>query len=197
MAKLNTESPLVKSVLALDEYIAELERVGGKINSMELKSEFDLEHVRRLLTRFAECGQGVSDELTKLSTHLNEARSRAETVAGQVAQKANLLNDRKTDQQAKLDQFRILGEKVRDLNASMAALRRPEDAVLTEEERKEISDRLLDFEKQLDPLIEEAQNLREEAHSSRMKALEQNADSLAQTLLAVRDKIRTLSAVQH
>ena len=71
-------SPLVQTVMALDSYFAELDRLGGKINTMDLKTDFDFEHARRLMGRFAECGQGVSEEVTKLSNYLlTELRAKA------------------------------------------------------------------------------------------------------------------------
>ena len=43
------QSPLVKAVLALDSHLTELERLGAKINTMDLKSEFDFAHAQRLM----------------------------------------------------------------------------------------------------------------------------------------------------
>src|SRR5438045_2901319 len=79
--KNNRDSPLVKSVLALDSYLAELERVGGKINSTDMASHFDVEHIQKLMTRFAECGKGISEQVVNFSAQLQEAQRRAETVA--------------------------------------------------------------------------------------------------------------------
>jgi len=193
MSKINSESPLVKSVLALDEYLSELERVGAKINSMPLKSDFDREHMQKLMGRFAECGQGVAAEVTNLSTQLNEARARAEAVAQGVAARAESLNVVKSEESDKLEQFRMLGEKVKGLNVAMSALRRPEGETISTEERAQLTASLAEFDLQLEPLIEEAQSLRKSAQAAKLKSLEANADSLAQTLQAVRTKLRSLS----
>ena len=116
-------SPLVQSVLALDNYLAELERIGAKINSTNMTSDFDLEYIHKLMTRFAECGQGVSNEVTNLSTQLQEAQSRAEAVAQGVSKQAELFNIRRNEQNERLEEFRILCEKVRDLNAVISQFR--------------------------------------------------------------------------
>ena len=58
--KIKRDSPLVKSVMALDAHLNELERVGTKINSTDMTSDFDFDYIQKLMTRFAECGQGVS-----------------------------------------------------------------------------------------------------------------------------------------
>jgi len=185
-------SLLVQAVVALDAYFTELERLGNKINSFDMKTEFEFAQAQRLMARFAECGQGVSAEVMNLSNYLNEARIRADALAQGVANRAALLNSRKTDEQAKLEEFRLLGEKVRTIVNAMNTLKRPENSVLSEEDRQQLAVDLSIFEQQLSPLIEQAQNLRREAHQFRMKSLEQNADSLAQTLIAARTKISSI-----
>src|SRR6266566_2057182 len=110
--KSKQDSPLVKSVLALDNYLSELERVGARINSTDMTSDFDVEHLQKLLNRFSECAQGVAEQGANMSTQLHEARTRAEAVAEGVAAQAELWNIRKNEQDEKLERFRILGEKV-------------------------------------------------------------------------------------
>lgn len=187
------KSPMVQSVLALDEYFQELERLGNKINSLEMKSDFDFEHAQRLMNRFAECGQLVSNEVINLSNSIADARARAEGLAQGVAERAHLLNDRKTVEQQKMEEFRLLGEKVRELTAALTQFRRPADTELTDEDRQEITHGLSILEGQLEPLIDQAQNLKKEAQLSKMKILESNAEALSQTLQAVRQKLNSLN----
>ena len=173
------ESPLVKSVLALDAYLTDLERIGAKITATDMAADFDLDYVQKLMNRFAESGQGVADEVTNLSTQLREAQSRAEAVAQEVLRQAELLNVRSNELNAKLEEFRILGGRVRDLNAQIRDAR-----------GAELASHLPAFEAQLTGLIEELQNLQKSAKNSRMKTLEKNAESLVQTLQAMRTKLR-------
>ena len=191
--KAKRDSPLVKSVLALDNYLAELERIGTKINSADMTSEVDVEFIQKLMTRFAECGQGISEEVTNLSAQLQEAQARAEAVAKGVSSQAALLNVRRNEQNEKLEQFRILGEKVRDLNTAISQFRPPHGDGMTAEDRAKLTSSIPAFEAQLTTLIEELQTLRESARNSRMRALEKNAESLVQTLQVVRKKLRELS----
>ena len=191
--KAKRDSPLVKSVLALDNYLAELERIGTKINSADMTSDVDVEFIQKLMTRFAECGQGISEEVTNLSAQLQEAQARAEAVAKGVSSQAALLNVRRNEQNEKLEQFRILGEKVRDLNAAISQFRPPHGDGMTAEDRAKLTSHIPAFEAQLTTLIEELQTLRESARNSRMRALEKNAESLVQTLQVVRKKLRELS----
>jgi chromosome segregation ATPase len=190
--KIKRDSRLVKSVLALDNYLTELERIGTKINSTDMTSDFDVDYIQKLVTRFAECGQGVSEELSNLSTQLHEARTRAEAVAQGVSAQAELLNQRRNEQNEKLEKFRVLGEKVRELTAAISQFRPPHGHGLTDEDRAKLTSNIPAFEAQLVLLIEELQDLRKSARNSRMKALEKNAESLAQTLQAVRKKLGDL-----
>ena len=183
--KVQRDSPLVKSVLALDNYLTELERVGTKISSADMASGFDLEYIQKLMARFAECGQGVSGEVTNLSTHLREAQARAEEVAQKVSRQAELLKVRMEEQDRKLEEFRILGEKVRDLNTAISGCR---------DDRAKLKSNLPSVELQLGELIRDLQKLRTSARDSRMRALEKNAESLAQSLEAARKRLRALSS---
>jgi Skp family chaperone for outer membrane proteins len=191
--KIKRDSSLVKSVLALDNYLTELERVGTKINSTDMTSDFDVEYIQKLMTRFAECGQGISEEVTNLSTQLQAAQARAESVAQGVSGQAELLNRRRNEQNEKIDAFRALGERVAGLNAAISRFRRPGESGLTDEDRAALKSSIPGFEEQLATLIEELENLRKSARSSRMRALEKNAESLVQTLQVVRKKLADLS----
>jgi chromosome segregation ATPase len=188
--KTKQDSPLVKSVLALDNYLSELERVGTKISSTDMRADFDIEFIQKLMTRFAECGQGVSEEVTNLSTHLREAQARAEAVAEVVSRQAELFTLRRNEQNEKLEQFRVLGDKVRDLSTAISQFRRPRGNSLTQEDREKLRSSIPGFEAQVAALIDELQNLRESARNSRMKGLQKNAESLVQTLEVVRKRLR-------
>jgi chromosome segregation ATPase len=183
--KVKRDSPLVKSVLALDTHLNELERVGTKINSTDMTSNVDLEYIQKLMTRFAECGQGISDEVTNLSRQLREAQARAEEVAQGVSKQADLLKIRRNEQDERLEEYRILGEKVRDLTAVISSFR---------DDRAKLIANLPAVESQMGILIEELQKLRTSARDSRMRALEKNAESLVQSLQAARKKLRDASA---
>jgi chromosome segregation ATPase len=183
--KVQRDSPLVKSVLALDNYLSDLERVGTKINSTDMTADFDLEYVQKLMARFAECGQGISEEVTNLSTHLQEAQTRAEAVAQNVSRQAELLKVRREEQDRKLEEFQILGEKVRDLNTVIGGFR---------DDRAKLKANLPAIESQLGELIQDLQRLRSSARDSRMRAIEKNAESLAQSLEAARKKLQALSS---
>jgi oligoendopeptidase F len=190
--KAKRDSLLVKAVLALDDQLTELERVGTKINSTDMTSDFDPEFIQKLMTRFAECGKGISEEVTNLSARLQEAQERAQAVAQGVSRQAELFSVRRKEENEKLEEFRILGEKVRDLNAAIGQFRRPRGEGMTAEDRAKLTSNIPAVEAQVADLIDELQKLRQSARNSRMKSLEKNAESLTQTLQAVRKKLADL-----
>src|SRR5947207_15408825 len=170
------QSALVRSVLALDQHLVELHRVGTKITSTNMTGDFDVEYIEKLMARFAECGQGISEEVVNLSARLQEAQLSAQAVAQGVSAQAELLNKRRTEQNAKLEEFRILGDKVRDLNASISPFRRQHGEALTAEDRDKLASQIPAVESQLSALIEELQKFRKSVRDLRMRALEKNAE---------------------
>lgn len=191
--KLKNASPLVQSVVALDEHFAALERIGAKIQDAELKTDFDIQQARKFMAVFTEHGQGIATEVVRLSQELNVLRERAAQISEKVAARSVEISHRDDEEHTKMEQFRVLAEKVRGVNAQISQLRPAEGAIVTDDDRKRIYASLIDFETQLEPLIQEAQSLKNEGHQLKMKSLEQNADSLAQTLLSVRQKVRGLA----
>jgi chromosome segregation ATPase len=187
------DSPLVRSVLALDNHLSELERIGAKINATDLSGDFDLDHLQKLLSRFAECGRGISEEVTSLSAHLQDAQTRAEGVARGVSQQAELFNTRRHEHEQKVEQFRLLGEKVRELNMTIAKFRSPDRGRLNDEERAKLKAELPAFEDQLKSVVDELQNLRQSAREAGMKNLAKSAESLVQTLQTAQKRLHDIS----
>src|SRR5690349_774623 len=120
--KINRESPLVQSVVALDHYLSELERIGKKIEATNMAADFDVDHVNKLMARFAECGEGLAREIAALSTKLREAQNTAEGIARGVMKQAELFKIRREEQEEKFEQFRLLGERARALNTKIATV---------------------------------------------------------------------------
>ncbi|HLH32350.1 MAG TPA: hypothetical protein VKY31_14185 [Terriglobia bacterium] len=175
------ESPIVKAVLALDNYLSELERVGTKINSTDLTADFDIDYIQKLMARFAECGQGIAEEVTNLSKHLQEAQTKADAMAQQVGRQADLFNVRRNEQNEKLEQFRVLGERVRDFNTEISRFR---------DDPTQLKAKLPAVEAQLADLVQELESLRQAARESKMRPLEKSVESLVQSLQAARKKLR-------
>lgn len=157
-----------------------------------MKSNFDYEQAQGHLEHFAKAGQGVSEEVVVLAQALAEVRARAEAVAAAVAERAERVNERQGLVQAKMREFMELGEQVRELNFSLQESRQPEGAILTDEDRERYRAQLARFDERVRPLIEKAEALRKEGQDSRIRELEQGADSLGQKLKAVSQKLSSL-----
>lgn len=195
-SKAKNQSSLVNSVIDLNSYYTELVRLGAKIDSMDIKTDSDFDLLQRLVNQFAECGAGLSQEVLTLSKNLNEMREQAEAVTKLVETKAEVLHARRSDAQKRMDEFRALSEKVRELTVSLNDLK-PGSDIVSEEERTQISKRLVDFEVKLHPLIAEALHLKKVAQESKMKVLEQSADSLGQSLTSISQKLNLFQREGH
>lgn len=185
-------SPLLEAATTLDNHFSEMARLSARIETADLQSDSDIEQIKKLMILFTECAQGVSTGLVALSHSLNEARAGAEASATIVSNRAEELDALQTQRQTKLEAFRLLGEKVQGLTASLMDLKNPEGDPKSAENRAKISLRLSDLESQLGPLIDEAQHIKAEAQSAKMTSLEQDAHSLKQSLLALNNKLGTL-----
>src|SRR5207245_1055746 len=82
---------------------------------------------------------GISEEVTNLSTQLREAQARAEAVAQGVSRQAELFNSRRNERNEKLEEFRVLGEKVRELTAAIGRFRPARGDRLTNEDRARLT----------------------------------------------------------
>jgi hypothetical protein len=179
--KINRDSPLVQSVATLDNLLSELERVGKKINGTDMSGDVDLEHVQKLMARFAECGQGLAQEIGTLSAKLREAQDTAQSIAQGVSQQAERFKARKKEQDDKVEEFRLLGERARALNDKIIAL-----------PKSEIAANLPAVETDMAALIEELLKFRQTARQSSLRSLERNAESLSQALQAVQKKLQVI-----
>ena len=195
--KIKNPSPLVRAVLALDAHFSDLVRLGAKIESLDMESNFDFEQAQRQIDHFAKAGQGVSEEVILMSNALNVARARAEAAAQIVTVKAEQLAARKIEVQTRMEEVRELGEKVKDLSVSLQRLHRPEGADVSDEDRARMAMRLAEVEMQIQPLIEKAKFLKKEAQASNIRILEQSADSLGQSLLAISQKLTVFQQGGH
>jgi hypothetical protein len=182
-------SALVLAVLTLDEHFNDLKRLSERIEEMDLKSNSDFEQSEKLINHFAETGQAISTDIASFVSILSESRAVAELAAQKVMAKSELLKLRKDDIQNKLSRFEVLSQKVTHLNESLLQFKPADRKALSELEKVELKSRLSEINAQLNYLIEEAQVLKDVGHESKIKTLEQNADSMRQTLIAAGKKI--------
>lgn len=189
-------SPLVLAVLSLDENFANLMRLSSRIDEVDLKSNFDFDQVEKLITLFSETGEKISSDIANFVQVLNEARTDAESSAERVAEKAQQLRFKKDDTTDKMAQFNQLSDKVSKLNESLLQFRRVDGQELSEQDKVDLKNRLNEVAGQLKGFIAEAEVLKNLGQESKLKVLEQNADAMRQSLIAVSKKIESLNTVQ-
>lgn len=182
-------SPLVLAVLTLDAHYADLKRLAERIEAIELKSNFDFDQSEKLMAHYAETGHAISQDITQFVQVLNETRAEAEAAAATVAAKAEQLELRKNDVNEKMNRFHALSAKVTELNESLTDFRRQGGEEYSDTERELLKGRLSEIASHLDGLIAEADQLKDLGRESKIKILEQNADSMRQALTAVGKKI--------
>jgi len=185
-------SPFGLSAVALDADFVELERLSRQIERIELDSDSGLERAQRLLVKFAECGQRVANGATGFSRVLEEARARAEKAAQVVSVRAAEVQERQQENDRMLERFRLLSQAVGQITALLAPFRKDAGSVLSQEDRVLIQQQIPEIDSQLGTLVEEAFKLKNDARDAKMRTLERNADSLAQTLTSARRKLNEL-----
>jgi chromosome segregation ATPase len=195
--KEKNESPFVKTVLALDSQFSELQRISAYIDKLDMSSDSDLDKAQVLIQRFTECGDEVSKEIIELSKHLTDSRERAEKAAEVVSVRAEEMRARKEEIQKKVNEFQTLGKKVHALTSALNEIQRPAADFNSDEDKAQLHSRLSEFEVQLQPIIEETKRLKEDAHHTKMRTLERQADSLSQSLAAVRQKLIAFTRPGH
>jgi chromosome segregation ATPase len=191
--KIKDASPLVQSVLSVDNHVNQLERLSERISEMKLNTEADYEQARKLMGHFAEHGEAVSTEIVELSKLLLSTRTRAEAAASKVAARADIVQDRRNIEEEKMAALRALAAKVIVVGQSIQDLNGRSGGAITEDDRAYIVQRMNEVDSQIEPLIEEARELQASARESRLKSVEQQADSLTQSLVNVRKKLATVT----
>lgn len=185
-------SEFFQSAAALDADFAELERLGGQLDRLEIDSDNGLEQAQKRLARFSECGERIGTGIMALAKALDETRARAEKLAEVVRARAVVVQERQNETQRLLMRFQSLGELAKKINATIAGLKKPvKKGELTDDEKALLSQHMPEIDSKLGMLLDEARKLREDARKVNMKALERNAETLSQALLSARRQLGT------
>jgi len=183
---------LSQAATKLEDDIASLQRLSEQIEQVDVKTDGGLNHARKLMARFSEFGNSVSEGVQNLAQALGDAQVRAEKAAAVVSARADLVKIRQEQEESLLDRFQSLVGRVREITSEMATLKRPDGVALSEAERPQVISKLSDFDSQLLMVIEQMRALRGDAKDCHMKNLERDIDALTQSVDAAR---RKLSAV--
>jgi hypothetical protein len=182
-----------ESAIKLDGDFSELERLSGELDRLPIESESGLERARLLMARFSECSQRIGSGIQLMASSLEESRARAENAVQIVSVRAAVIQTRQQETERMLERFQALGEMVRKITTAVSQIQKPAGMELSDEERTLLMKHMPELNSQLEILINEAGKLKNDAQTVNMKTLERNADSLQQSLQAVRQKLNVFA----
>src|SRR4051812_29981594 len=100
----------------LDADLGELTRLSAQIQRLDLETDSDLDHSVKLLGKFADIGRDISVGIQDFSRILQEARDKSEGAIQLVAERAELIRQRKQRQKEVREQLSQVEQNVRATN---------------------------------------------------------------------------------
>jgi hypothetical protein len=181
-------SPFGLAAVALDGEFVEFERLVRELERVTIESDKGLERAHDLLVEVTACRERMSAGMQAMAAALDTARRANEASEQSLASRATAVHERRTVAESMLARFKALGEMVRQVTGAVAQLRPPSEGALSDDDQTLMASRLPEFNQKLNILVGEAQKLMQDAHGANFKSLEQNADSLRQSLQSACNK---------
>lgn len=185
--RLEDLSPFGRVALKLDNELAELARAGGQISGVNLETDNGLDEGIKILNRVARYGQSVADTMVEFSKALQEARDKAEAATGLVAERAQVIQRRRKEQDELEDRLARLQEEVKTAGAGLAF--QPQNGEPTDEDKRRIAAQLEALQAPMAAFVEKARAIKAAAAGSNFRRLERQADSMIDSLQASLRKI--------
>jgi len=186
--RLEDLTPFGRLALQLDREFAELARVGGLIEKVDLGTDAGLDEGVKILTRVAAHGQNIAATMQDFGKALQEARDKAEAATKRVAERAELIKKRRQEQDALQEKLGVLKEGLKTLGAGFSGAAKPAGE-LTDEDRRRIAADLEALQAPMTKFVEAAQAIKAECARANFKRLERQADAVIDSLQASRKKI--------
>lgn len=180
--------------LKLDKEFSELTRLREKIERLSLESESDLDHAVRLLSEFSRQGQTISGDMQEFSKALEEASLRSEAAAKSVGERARQVQERRQQRDELQEKLVRLDQDIQTANAGLLGGGKRETKTPSDDERARIKAQFTQLHARLADLIEPARKIKEEAASLKFRKIERDAQSMLDSLVALRAKLETLLA---
>ncbi len=178
-----------QAAVKLDAELQTYDRLANELERLDVTSDKGLTRGQTLLTEVDEARTRLGAEMQQFAQHLQASRERCDKVEEIIAARTNAVNERLQLADSLLKRFQILGDMVHAITQSLSALKKSGDEEeLSPEEKKEMASRLPEFNEKIAILITEAKKLVDEAKDNNLKSLEQNADSMRQTLQSAQNK---------
>lgn len=166
----------------LDEHFSELTRLSGQIERLDIDSESGLEHAVKVLNQFAEHGTSVAEGIQELAKVLDEARTRTETAARVVAGRAEVIQQRKQQQQQVRERLSEAETQVKAANANLTRLRQGARGEYTQQERLQLKTQLAGLNEDLKKLVVDVQAVKDTASQAKFRTIELDAKNLLEAL---------------
>jgi hypothetical protein len=182
-------TPFGRLALKLDHELTELSRAGEQISKVDLESDGGMDDGIKILNRVAQYGQSVAQTMQDFSAALQQARDGAEAATKVVAERAQVIKQRRQEQDLLEEQLTRLKATVREAGASLAGFAKPPEGVPSEEDRKRIAAELEKVMTPMNTFIEAAQAIKARAARGKFKRLERQTDAMIDSLQASRKKI--------
>jgi hypothetical protein len=187
MASIRPEelSPFGRAALKLDQEFSALARVGEELAQADLGSDGGLDEGVKLLNRAARCGQDIAESMQAFSASLQEARDKADAAMKVVAERAQLIQKRREEQERLLERLAKVKDEVQAAGAGLAEPFQPGAG----DDKARVAARLEAVRGPMSAFIEAAMAVKAEAAAGNFKRVARQADSVIDSLQASLRKI--------
>lgn len=192
MDKRNQPSELISAAEALDAELQKFEQLSESIQRMPLNSEKNLGRASRTLSEIAQVGEALQARIGSLVAAIAGFRQKQESHAEAVQKRAQELQERGSVLKGLLAEYSALGEKARQLNLHLQAIKSSKDNGGNEAAPSALFSKFQDLESRVIQLLEAAQTLFDRAESLGFADIAHQADALRQQLQAIRNKLNLL-----
>lgn len=181
-------SPFARLALKLDSELAELVRAGEQIAKLNLESDSGFDEGVRILNRVSQYGQSAAVTMQGFSAALQEARDKAEAATGLVAERAQLIQKRKQEQDLLGEALSKIKDEVAAAGAGLSAFAKPQGEA-SEDDRRRIASELERLREPMAKHVEAIKALKARAAEGGFKRLERQAESMVDSLQSTLRKI--------
>ncbi len=180
-----------QAALVLDQELTQFEKLTRELESLSIESDKGLNRALTLIAETHACRLRMQASMQAFSQTLQEVQKN-NTIAEEVlAAKTGKVQERQQIAEQMMKKFQLLGETVKQVEATAAHLKKAVgDKEESAESKQELLNGLPELDTQLAVLVDETCKLVEEAHSANMQTLERNADALRKSLSAARNRLQ-------
>src|SRR4051812_33565728 len=116
---LESLSSFGRLAVKLDGEFTELTRLSGQLERLDLESDSGLDRAVKLLDQFAQNGKNIAEGIQEFSKVLNEAHTQAGNATTIVAKRAEIIGQRKKEQNLLGEKLFALQEEVKAANSNL------------------------------------------------------------------------------